>query len=1152
MAGSVKLYPRTETQSRAADPSRNIWVEASAGTGKTQVLTDRILRLLLAGVLPERILALTFTRAAAAEMQNRLTRTLARWRQADDEHLRAELQVLEADNGEETLARARRLFAEVLDLPAGLALQTLHGFAQSLLAGFPLEAGLSPGFVALDERDAHQLKTQALSEAIAEAQEKYQQWFLEDLGELALIGGQDGLDKLIEKLLQASEAFAAYGSVDAIAPMVRRMLDVPEGAKPGDALCDGLARGNFDDGLLEEFAALLESWGTDAKLRDARVLQQWLALSDEERFSQHDLLHNAFFTKSGEPRSMGPLHKKFPQSEALTAEIVESLESLQAREAAIVSAELNIRALRVGHLLSDRYRALKRAEGVVDYDDMINVTVRLLGTPGVPDWIKYKLDQRFDHILVDEAQDTNRQQWAVIGHLVDDYFTDEDRKRTLFVVGDFKQAIYRFQGTDPKVFAAEGRRLGELASRAGRNIDHVPLDRSFRSGPAILDLVNSFLEDAGPDALGLSSVPEPHIPNRANAGGEVVIWPLVTGGADDEEEQESDEQGDSDSEAARAALAGAIAREIKDWLSAGEKRLWLPAHKRFVRPEDILILLQQRSSLMLRIVEELHRLGIPVAGVDRLTLTEPLAALDLIALLRFATQPDDDLNLANLLVSPFLGWDDHEQIRLLSQDRDRRSLWRRLGEAESSAAKSARQFLSEVLKLADRSTPYEFLDQILSGPIGGRRLLTARLGSEAGQVIDEMLNQALSFEERHPPLLAEFVYWLTADKFEVRREPDPARGEVRLMTIHGSKGLEAPVVILGDTGLKHGNRKDNTVQVEVPETGSFPFMHDGKKSVVPILCEALDENNAADEQERLRLLYVALTRAADHLYIGGSISLADAENLKPEECNRWHSRLCRVMENLDGAEKIPAEHFGGDAWRIRRGDWPERGDDGAILRPDSAVQKDLGGLKLDQAPDVGPLGRPLRPSKMPEGPVEGPALGERKSLAERGLLMHKLFEKLPDVRAAQDDETKVRAIALNWLAGRDVAGAEAEEMVSEVLSVMAAHPELFVPGGLAEAPIMGIVDGHVVTGVVDRLIVRDDKVLVIDFKTGTFVPNSVAQMPPGHQQQMALYTAVLEGVFPGKSVEAALLYTAGPKLILLGGKQLHLVRKVDPVEVTPN
>ncbi len=1129
-------FKRTGAQLLASNPASHVWVSASAGTGKTHVLTDRMLRLMLAGCAPDRILALTFTKAAAAEMQNRLTKRLGDWLTLDDTALDAELAALGVGHDAAMRTRARALFALALDVPGGLKVQTLHGFAQGLLAAFPLEAGLPPGFRALDDRDARLLRQRALNEAISQALEASDSRFLSDLGELAVLKGEGGVMLALDRMIAHTEGVLSFHSEDGIAPAVRRFLNVGPDEKPGDYLAQVLAPGVHDDARLESFAGMMENWATKTGLDAAARARAWLMLDTQGRVAAFQNYHSLFLTDKGTVRKHAICNKR-PEVADLMADIARDIGHLEDREARLLTAELATMALRAGHRIAGRYRQLKRANVAIDYDDMISHAAVLLGPAGMPGYIGWKLDSRFDHVLVDEAQDTNARQWAIIERLIEDYFDGEDaRARSLFVVGDLKQAIYGFQGTDPRLFVEGAVRLSPGADAGGRPLQQVPLDLSFRSGPAVLAFVNAFLDCAGHTALGMPEAPPPHVPYRADAPGEIQLWPAQA----PEDPEEGDEEAEGNSEAADRLMADRLAQQIAAWLKPGHpERLWLPARERYARANDILVLVRKRSWLMGGLVGALHQHGVPVAGVDRLLLTEPYAVLDMLALVRFAVQPEDDLNLACVLVSPFIGWT-HEEVRAISGAR-KGSLWAALGQAaaDGGAAKEARGLLNQILALADIAGPYSFLDSILSGPIDGRRRLVARLGSEANDAIDELLQQALAYEVQHPPALAGFLAWIESEGSEVKRDAEAPAAQVRLMTIHGAKGLEAPVVVLADAAHKRKANADSYLPVMFDGAEHpVPLFHPGAKAM-PVDLKAMQEaRDALLAEEDLRLLYVGLTRAADHLYIGGAVGRQAFDNLGGDKDTSWHTRLARVFDTIADAETVHTKIWG-EARRLRRGHWVAPTPEVSVVSPGDGAM-DVSDVLTGLAPEpVRPI-RPLTPSALPDDPAAGPPPADMRARAMRGTLLHKLFERLPDV-----PPDRRRAVAAAWLAAQGAV--EPDALVEEAMTVLEApgNAALFGPDALAEAPIAGLVGDRAIAGIVDRLLVEPERVLVVDFKTGLSVPASAADVPMPYKRQMAAYAAVLQRAFPGRKVEAALLYTAAAKLILLDPKEYEGLSPLD-------
>lgn len=1106
---------RTESQLLASDPARHIWVSASAGTGKTHVLTDRLLRLMLDGAAPDRILALTFTKAAAAEMQTRLTGRLSGWLVLDDAALDSELLALAMPATAAMRARARRLFGLALDVPGGLKVQTLHSFAQGLLAGFPLEAGLSPGFSALEERDALLLKRRALHEAIRDGGSD----FRADLAELAVWKGEAGVSDIMDRMIAHWPGLSGFATLDAIDPAVRRLLGVPADAQPGDASRAALADPRLEP-LCRDFAADMAAWGTKTGLAAADAMVEWLAVPapDAERLLA---LRAMLLTKEGEPRSFSGRRARSPALAGAMDGLCAILLPALAAEAALAVALHAARAMRVGREVAGRYDRLKRAANAVDFDDMIRLAAELLGRPGMPGYVAWKLDNRFDHLLVDEAQDTNELQWRIIRQLVSEYFAGGARQRTLFVVGDLKQAIYGFQGTDPRIFAGERARIAPHAPAA---ILPVPLDRSFRSGPAVLDVVNAMLVGERWRDMGLAEAPGLHVPHRAADAGEVELWPLLRTDTDEEGEEDNAEEADR-------LMARRLAARIAGWLKpGGPERLWLPAQERYARPHDILVLLRKRSMLMGALVAALHKEGVSVAGVDRLLLNEPYAVLDLVALVRFATQPEDDLNLAAILVSPFLGWT-HEEVRAIAQRR-RGSLWGALGAAADARGTAARAWLNAVLNLADRGGPAAFLDTILSGPLDGRRLLLDRLGGEANDAIDELLQQAVRFELHNPPALAGFLAWIESEGLEVKRDAEAGGDHVRLMTVHGSKGLQASVVVLADTG--HNRRGADAGHVPVQPDGAegdVPVFHMGKNGLPDALQAVLEDQEVRAGEEDRRLLYVALTRAADHLYIGGAVSgrrMKDIIEGRNDNC--WHSHMRAVLGEMADVERIAGPD--GEVLRVRRGDWSATPVADTKITSDSAVHA-VRAVNLSAAPAAGPDTRPLTPSALPEDPPSEP---EARAAARRGTLLHRLFERLPAVSSARRGD-----IARNWLALQGEGPESAERITAEVLAVLesAELADLFAGDALVEAPIAGIVDGRPIAGTVDRLLVTAERVLIVDFKSGSRVPATASDVPGAYRRQMAAYARVLAQAFPGRRVEAGLLFTAAPKFLLLPDKLLQ-------------
>ncbi|WP_137754038.1 double-strand break repair helicase AddA [Sphingopyxis sp. L1A2A] len=1121
-------------QRAAAQPHDHVWLGASAGTGKTQVLSARVLRLMLAGVSPEAILCITFTKAGAAEMAHRIHERLAMWVRMADGDLRLDLAALGADWAEPgILDRARSLFATVIDSPGGaVRVQTIHSFCQTLLASFPLEAKILPGFRALEDSEASALQREVLGQLLAR---------IDADGDAmrtiaAMLSQRLGQDAAIAFLARCASSFTA-ANAPRLAPRaadLRAQLGLPQG-DPLTWQAAALGGGAIADADIAAVAASGRGWATKTGDGRADIMDDWFRADAHGRAAMLAAVRGCFLTGTGDMRADYTKDKGGMRSCLGAAErIVAAADELLATATAMAVADDLAAAWDLGSRFAETYALAKRERGLADFDDLISIAGHLLAQGDFGDWVRFKLDQRTDHILVDEAQDTNARQWAIVASLAGEFFAGlgakDDRVRTMFTVGDRKQAIFGFQGTEPAAFEAARLSFAKRAAEGGRPFEDVDLDTNYRSSPAVLDVVDAWIAAGAPELMGLESDEPPHIPaefNRDRAG-RVELWsPLPVGkaldaDAEDEGAAEGDEEdaaGPRDTSAAASdpaslRLSRAIADEVQDWLLHGKDG-------RAVAPGDILILVRRRRDLAARIVARLQSLHVPVAGVDRFSLMQSLAVQDLLAAMRFAVQPLDDLNLASLLASPLFGWSQDDLFRF-AHGRQKRALWEQLRAREAEAPPETMAALRALLGMGDFTTPFRFLERILSGPLDGRRKLYHRLGREARDPIDELLAQALAFERQKAPSLLGFLAHIAASTAEIKRQSEARSDVVRVMTVHGSKGLQAPIVILADAtddpkprrvsfGLSMGNWEKLPV---------FPLGKDERHGAI---AAAHDAKEAAEREEHWRLLYVAMTRAEELLIVTGT---RKSDEL-PE--GNWHSAVDAVMADMGAAWQDAGPRWGRKRvhavqGKARAAKEKARSVVAPAVVPDWARQP---------APEEARPPRPLAPSALGDDDVAAVPQGAARAAAvNRGLLLHALFERLPPVAPEMR-----RSAATRWLGvqAADLDAAVRGAMVDEVLGVLGdpAHAALFGPGSLAEVPLSAVVDGAVVAGIVDRLLVTADVVTVIDYKTGRHVPDSAAAVQPAYLRQMAAYRGALAAIFPGRRIDAALLYTAGPRLIRL-------------------
>jgi ATP-dependent helicase/nuclease subunit A len=1115
-------------QRQASRHDAQVQLSASAGTGKTQVLSARVLRLLLNGVAPDSILCLTFTKAGAAEMKERIHKRLGLWVTMDGPLLARELENLGEDIGQEGREEARTLFAQMLDARgSGLRIQTIHSFCQTLLASFPAEAGLPVGFKAVEGRELDLLGKQALSKLVEEMDRSPDEVPRSRFKRLVRHLGEKALRSYLARCGSAAEAFETLPIGDVLSEMIQSNLadGVSDIAGWLAKRCDNDVLPRHDlDYIIEANAA----WKTATGEKNIAKIQAWLAASIDEKIAGLEAFRRIWATAND------VLTTKAPKGDAyvLAGEsMIHWCDVMIDMKRTLGLTHLYVDALEVGRTYAAALSAIKNSAAVVDFNDLIKSTVRLLKMPGIGEWIRFKLDQSIDHILVDEAQDTNADQWDIIRSLTDEFFAGDgqkpDKVRTVFKVGDFKQAIFGFQGTDPRQFSAATEAFKRDVENSGQTYLQLSLNQSFRSSQPILDVTDAVIECLGREAFGVTETLKSHVSAKGGSGSIHLLAPISDDVGDDDQGGDSDQDTHPDPDDAPGITkadmkwATALAKRVSGW-TRGPNRLRLRNQGRDAEPGDVMILLRSRKDLARLIVSRLYQEQVPVAGIDRLQLGAPIAVQDLLSCARFALQPHDDLTLACLLVSPIVGWT-QDQLYEAAKGERVGSLWEHLRNKRPSE-------LRFIQSLADRGTPYQFFEAILSDPnVQGRKRLIARLGEETRDPINELLNASLSFAQDHVPSLQLFLNWFATGDSEVKRDAGKAENAVRVMTVHGAKGLQAPIVVLADATFdpKPKSKSDVTITLS---SDDFPVFRPSKGNVPSTFKKRLDDQDARDLQEHWRLLYVAMTRAEEHLFAGGA--LTGRQIGKPLHDGIWFEQLSRAALKCGGV----TTDTGDIIWQAQEA---ERG----YHNPHEEAERWAGELPNwitnAAAPEARPP-KPLAPSAIGHGDdeISPPPNPKMRDAARRGILLHSLFERLPAV--AVDNR---RGAALRWL--EHSAGVAEEAVRTEIADValrMLNTPEfedIFSPQSLPEVSLSGIVDGAVVTGVMDRLVVTDREVMVVDFKTGRFVPHAPEAIPSYHLAQMAAYAALLGSIFPGRAVRAALLYSHGPKLIELMPDQIE-------------
>lgn len=1119
----------TENQSAAANPNTSVFVTANAGSGKTKVLVDRIARLLLEGSKPSAFLCITYTKAAAAEMQRRLFERLGGWCVADDATLAAELKKLGAPNAE--LGRARALFAQALETPGGLKIQTIHAFCERLLARFPLEAGVPPGFDIADEARAAAMLGQARADA-ALAPDAPREAFRRFAAKLH----GEGLEGLLDRLALRRAEFHRYAQAHDPPLFAYQALRDRHGVSE---CADDYARGfvgRVDWASVQSAAALLAT----GSAQDQQTAERLVTALHCARTSPRAAMPACFafaLTSEGTVRSKlvtAKLQAQQPWLEPFLRQLAEDVADARARLNAIERAEDAIAAMALALKLDQAYADAKERAGALDFDDLIEHAQALLQRSEAAPWVLYKLDGGLDHILIDEGQDTSPTQWNLVAPLQDEFFAGagaRERRRTIFAVGDPKQSIYAFQGADPRRFLNESQALAARAAMADQLFTAPGLRTSFRSSPEVLRAVDATFVDkdlvSGP--AGQEEVK--HFAARAEQPGVVEVWPLTPRPVA-AEAQPWDAPIDIETGATvHAKLAKAIAERVKAMIDASEA-IWdedKETRKAFLRPiraGDVLALVRTRGAMFRELIKAFKRAGLPVAGADRMTLRDELAVEDCLALMRVALDPADDLSLAAVLKGPWCNLvDDDEDIFPLAYGRAKgETLLSRLMAATDAKYAPARTFVQE-LTARRGADAFAFLSWALETPHGGGASgwarVFARLGPETRDPLEELLQRALKPASYVAATLQRFLNDVEVDAGQVKRELEAETGAVRVMTVHGAKGLEAPLVILPDATGDVADAPDNGLIFD-DENG--PFVSFRGKDDDPAVAAARAAHEERMLGEHWRLLYVAMTRARDRLIVCGP-QFGNAKLGEATESWRF-----AVEQGLQRCAATVCETPFGDGLRLGS---PLVADARALSKPDAIALPSWTKTLAPGAKGV-EIAAPSRLMRV--DPALFSPRGDGRKRFRRGQLIHGLLERLPEVALAQR-ATAARA----WLTRQGVDEAEADAFAREALAVIEdkRFAAVFSAKSRAEAPIIGEAGGRSVRGIVDRLVVEDARVIVLDFKTDRPAPTDPAKAPDAYVLQLALYREVLRQIFPGKTVACALLWTEAPHLMELPEARLN-------------
>lgn len=876
--------------------SENTWIEASAGTGKTKTLIDRILLLLLHGASPNEILCITFTNAAASEMKSRLLEIVEILKNSDTEQIQTFLTNIGINKITENLIEKCKQLSEIM-FSNEVKIMTIHSFCFSIINQFPIESNTFFSSKIIEEKQIKKILEQAITEVTLN----------EDCNPF--------LKKCIKFLGNSVEPYTISEILLKQIPFKGEYLRIfSEGIEKLKEKCANFFKvdvnflNNLD--LSEEYEIKFKSIEQNKQL-----FQDFLnAIKNNEESKQiYDSINNyfsdgknkaenifnIFLTKKNTPRKQ--ILKKNILSENINlAEIINKIQNILLdtieQQKRITSAKLSLAITLFSATVIDKYEEIKEDQKVFEYDDILIKARKILLSEN-SDWIKFKISLNTSHVLIDEAQDTNEIQWEIIKIITEDFYTGNSvaNDRSIFVVGDVKQSIYSFQGANPKHFLEAKEYFKKKLAESSIKLKEVFQNKSYRSTNTILNFVDkTFQSPALIKALTNESKEIIHTVNRKDTSSEIEIWPIINSTSSPYPTGWEIPIYAKQSCSPYIILAKKIALMIKEKI---QSKLFLPSKKRNITPEDFLILFQRRNSFIMQVIKALKKEGIPVSGIDKLDLLEHISIQDILSLARFVLFPYDNLNLACLLKSPFCNI---SEKNLLSLCKDI-SFDNTILDNIKNFNEKLYQKLMHWIEISKKYTIYDFFYTILEKEKFKKRL-AERSGIETINILEEFLQNVFEFEKNEDcPTLFNFLYWIQENNLKVNSNNSIGNG-VKLSTVHGAKGLQAPCVILADANFYNIN-VDNYIWNDI--LLFYPNIENATKEIISLRNQEIKKRS----DEYYRLLYVALTRAQDALYITGAKFEKDLNQ------NCWYKILLNTFEKIEH-KKINNKNFNDQILRI--------------------------------------------------------------------------------------------------------------------------------------------------------------------------------------------------------------------------------------------
>ncbi|MGI9461848.1 MAG: UvrD-helicase domain-containing protein [Alphaproteobacteria bacterium] len=1069
----------TTAQRQAIDSHYYVWVSASAGSGKTKVLIDRLLYLLLSGQRPRDLLVITFTRAAAAEIKNRLDKKLAEWTALPIDALEKDIKNIGGNQWRdsdlhEKITIARGLFLQIMDEKQNLTINTIHGFCQQLLNYFPLEADVPFGFRLAEENLAKDLLKNAIDTTLLRQ------------------------DTIIKNLL--TEARRYWQNDSQLRDMVAIILRDPLRLEHYQTM--GYHKKKF--------------W---QKHYDWLAKEQITALETSIKQKIDDKAEDYFLTKQKQPKKKLKNNPTDMASAEYMAHQYNKMDRAEAAGKSYVALGLAIEIL-------NHYKKIKFVHGLLDYDDLITKAGDLLtDKKNIHPWVQYKMAKAIKHILLDEAQDTNPHQWRVIKTLIDGFAI---MQKTLgdhgfLIVGDAKQSIFQFQGADIASYQNYQQIWQTQFTNQFRNLS---FDISFRSGKHILQFVDTIFTNEkflSPFGKALS-----HKPHFAKMPSKVIVRKFITY---DNKNKKQNKQN----------YINQLVDDIKYHIN--HSSIVENGIPRPIAAADMMVLVRERKNLQPPLVAALKKNGIAVAGRDRIVLRDEWLVKDLINLGQFALMPRADFYLANLLVSPFCGLTYHE-LESFALGRNG-SLYQALSHyAEKTTNpwwKKLLNWLDDIHHLAFQKTAFEFFYSILQKPCPyrinnlsfittARSILLGCWGSGEAETLHIFFDRLLTLEHNQTNQLSMVIDHLLKDESDIKKDIANTKNTgVRIITCHGAKGLESPIIFLPDD-ISHAGVQKETYFIEDKQHSHPPFFIKKQKinNYKPPHLELLQEKEKSAEEESYRLLYVALTRAKNLLIISGFGKNQD-DTSAPYK-HSWYNLCKKAMMTLPYQNIENGWEFGDDMPKQKTATPLKHPPPDILNDNDHWLKKEIHFSALKSNPTADSHDRIF-------------SINDKN--ITRGLAVHRLLELLTPAITDNIIEQGKKILGREF---PKLTMADQEIYLNEVLAILSPNKnplpmdwqELFITNPtnqyfdkklLLEQEVMGMIDDEIITGRIDRMLVSDNEVKIIDYKSSTHLIKNISQVPTNYKKQMQHYQKLLSATYPDKKIRTALLFTHGFHLI---------------------